>query len=494
MWLYQRIEAPGHPPSASWLPNYNNSQNQYVQGWNGVAYDPGGNGNLLNDSFNSYTWDVYGDMASANGVTATYDAFGRMVELANGPQRALAQLVYSPADGSVLAETSAQGLVQAFAQLPGGGYALYVSSSNVYYYSHPDWLGSTRLLSTPSRGPIPTMAYAPFGEGYAGGLAGYVTFTSGGYAFTVNPGENQGSGLDDFMFRRYSPGQSRWISPDPAGLASVDPTNPQTWNRYAYVANNPLSFVDPSGLLLAGPGGCNLIDGCGAPGFDGGGGGTDYQIDGISVSSSVFGGFLGSLGFPGGLGDLAMLSFQVQTGTSVIGVDANGTITVGGCGNLPGCQTQEFPVYDTIFPFAFLAGLFGPGGSRSPATIGNWQSAGLGFAGFNMQKAVAANYNDCTGAFHQTSFGKLVQLGSLTALTPLNSNYADNWYETLSLGSVKAAFLGGMKAGSAMVGEAVESAIGVVASPFLLTATGIDTNVSAACAGSAVLASAPPGN
>ena len=255
--------------SASWLPNYNNSQNQYLQGWNGVAYDPGGNGNLLNDTFNSYTWDVYGDMASANGVTATYDAFGRMVELANGPQRALAQLVYSPADGSVLAETSAQGLVQAFAQLPGGGYALYVSSSNVYYYSHPDWLGSTRLLSTPSRGPIPTMAYAPFGEGYAGGLAGYVTFTSGGYAFTVNPGENQGSGLDDFMFRRYSPGQSRWISPDPAGLAAVDPSNPQTWNRYAYVGNNPLSRTDPLGLYYCA---CEFDDGGGGGGGDPSGG------------------------------------------------------------------------------------------------------------------------------------------------------------------------------------------------------------------------------
>ena len=208
-------------------------------------------------------------MASANGVTATYDAFGRMVELANGPQRALAQLVYSPADGSVLAETSAQGLVQAFAQLPGGGYALYVSSSNVYYYSHPDWLGSTRLLSTPSRGPIPTMAYAPFGEGYAGGLAGYVTFTSGGYAFTVNPGENQGSGLDDFMFRRYSPGQGRWISPDPAGLAAVDPTNPQTWNRYAYVANNPLSRTDPLGLYYCA---CEFDDGGGGGGGDPSGG------------------------------------------------------------------------------------------------------------------------------------------------------------------------------------------------------------------------------
>jgi RHS repeat-associated protein len=48
--------------------------------------------------------------------------------------------------------------------------------------------------------------------------------------------------------RRLNPNQGCWISRDPAGLAAVDPTNPQSWNRYVYVANNPLSFVDPSGL------------------------------------------------------------------------------------------------------------------------------------------------------------------------------------------------------------------------------------------------------
>jgi hypothetical protein len=32
----------------------------------------------------------------------------------------------------------------------------------------------------------------------------------------------------------------------------VDITNPQTWNRYAYVANNPLNAIDPLGLILCG--------------------------------------------------------------------------------------------------------------------------------------------------------------------------------------------------------------------------------------------------
>ena len=27
----------------------------------------------------------------------------------------------------------------------------------------------------------------------------------------------------------------RWLSPDPAGLSAVDPSNPQSWNRYVYV-------------------------------------------------------------------------------------------------------------------------------------------------------------------------------------------------------------------------------------------------------------------
>src|SRR6185437_11249998 len=52
----------------------------------------------------------------------------------------------------------------------------------------------------------------------------------------------------DFPMREYSPRQGRWWTPDPAGLAAVDPNNPQSWNRYAYVNGTPINSADPLGL------------------------------------------------------------------------------------------------------------------------------------------------------------------------------------------------------------------------------------------------------
>lgn len=63
-----------------------------------------------------------------------------------------------------------------------------------------------------------------------------------GFWDTENNGEHFGA-------REYQNIHGSWLSPDPAGMAAVDPSNPQTWNRYAYVGNDPLSYIDPLGLV-----------------------------------------------------------------------------------------------------------------------------------------------------------------------------------------------------------------------------------------------------
>jgi RHS repeat-associated protein len=85
--------------------------------------------------------------------------------------------------------------------------------------------------------------YTPFGSGYDG-----VTSNCCDYTFNGGSHADTFGGLYDTVNRELQPVQGRWIQPDPSGLSAVDITNPQSWNRYAYVNNNPLSNVDPTGL------------------------------------------------------------------------------------------------------------------------------------------------------------------------------------------------------------------------------------------------------
>ncbi len=199
------------------------------------TYDP--NGNLTYDTAHTYTWDAEGKMLSADGtaVTLTYDALGRMIEQARGSS--FTEILYGP--GGKMALMTGQALQKAFVPLPGGATAVY-NSSGLAYYRHSDGLGSSRLATTPGRTKYFDVAYAPFGENYSGSGTTDLSFT----------GQNQDttSWLHDFTYREYNPVQGRWISPDPAGVTAVNMGNPQSWNRYAYVQNNPLINVDPLGL------------------------------------------------------------------------------------------------------------------------------------------------------------------------------------------------------------------------------------------------------
>jgi RHS repeat-associated protein len=85
------------------------------------------------------------------------------------------------------------------------------------------------------------MKYYPFGETRPGYPSGSVPTDR---RYTGQREENGLGSLYDYNARMYSPVLGRFLSAD---TLVPDGTNPQSWNRYAYVVNNPLKYKDPSG-------------------------------------------------------------------------------------------------------------------------------------------------------------------------------------------------------------------------------------------------------
>jgi RHS repeat-associated protein len=250
--------------------------------------DNSASGNVTNDCLNTYTWDTNGRPLTINGLGVNYDALGRMVEL--NRSGTYYEIVYDPT-GIKLALMSGQSLQRAFVPLPGGATGVY-TSSGLDHYRHSDWLGSTRLLSSPTQTPLGDVAYSPYGETYAqSGLADFSFTGMNDDADPTNPAL-----VYDFPAREYGI-QGRWPSPDPAGIDAEDPSNPQSWNRYAYVLNSPLNSVDPLGLdtVPCGAGFCTTVTEPADSGFGAGvGGGGQLLPEGCVYSPACLCTFRGN--------------------------------------------------------------------------------------------------------------------------------------------------------------------------------------------------------
>jgi RHS repeat-associated protein len=66
------------------------------------------------------------------------------------------------------------------------------------------------------------------------------------YKFTGKERDTE-SGLDYFGARYYASSMGRFMSPDPILIMRQKMTDPQQWNMYSYVRNNPLRMVDTNG-------------------------------------------------------------------------------------------------------------------------------------------------------------------------------------------------------------------------------------------------------
>src|SRR5262249_31427192 len=77
----------------------------------------------------------------------------------------------------------------------------------------------------------------PFGESW------YSNNSTSQWVFTSYERDRE-SGNDYALTRSYSGNVGRFMSPDPLDGIVGDP---QSWNRYAYVKNDPLNMTDPTG-------------------------------------------------------------------------------------------------------------------------------------------------------------------------------------------------------------------------------------------------------
>lgn len=463
---------PGGRTGQSFNPVYSAATNQYssLTGVTPPYYDS--NGNVTSDGFHYYAWDAEGKMSQIDSGASnwTFDALGRWVERADSSGNYV-QAVYDPT-GSLLAQTlNGQTLRQARLPLVAGAAAQYAYNGNaepswgtLNVYWHPDWLGTSRLQSTPDRRVSADPSMAPFGEqqwtqegidtlwssigasdktlittldfppspalpfvikldleemlvtdigsfgadtdaddysiirGWNGTTAAAhnagteIYLVNAATVFTGAGFQDKALDLADFPNREYHSVQGRWVSPDPAGMAAVDPTNPQTWNRYAYVSNNPTSLTDPSGLDEGLP--CDIwLDpwDCGFPlfplppifvGGGGGGGGGGYS-GGRGPATPPTGGSPvdfpngETLGLPNGvsipnlgLPDLLGLS-SAGTGCD-FGACGGGAMDFSGGGGDPSTQIKS--LYDNIVEHLekIAAEPNSPAGQHWKAEIENW--------------------------------------------------------------------------------------------------------------------------
>ncbi|HEU4768236.1 MAG TPA: RHS repeat-associated core domain-containing protein, partial [Pyrinomonadaceae bacterium] len=111
-------------------------------------------------------------------------------------------------------------------------------------YNHPDQLG-TRVITTPSTGASFEQANLPFGNALNSESSGPVSPTNRRFTSYVRSAM---TGLDYAYNRTYDSMQGRFTQVDPGGMAVSDLSSPQTFNLYAYCANDPINKTDPSGL------------------------------------------------------------------------------------------------------------------------------------------------------------------------------------------------------------------------------------------------------
>jgi RHS repeat-associated protein len=123
-----------------------------------------------------------------------------------------------------------------------GPVAVALIADGVTRFIHADRRGSTRFFTSEAGVPLARISYHPFGNLRDADPAAL-------RLYALHPFDDE-AGLFYFGRRHYAPELGRFTTPDPLYLLRPERegAEPRTLYLYAYVGNDPINHVDPSGL------------------------------------------------------------------------------------------------------------------------------------------------------------------------------------------------------------------------------------------------------
>ena len=216
----------------------------------GFGYDAAGN--LISNSPASYVYDGENRLVWTSGYRYVYDGDGKRVEKcavvsATTPcptSGTSGTLYWYGTNSEPQAESDLSGnVLENYIFFNGQRIARRDGSTKAVHFYFSDHLGSHAVVEN-ATGTVceQDIDYYPYG----GQENDYCPNVAQNYKFTGKERDSE-SGLDNFGKRYFGSSLGRFQTPDPL-LNSGRPENPQTWNKYAYVLNNPLKLTDPTGL------------------------------------------------------------------------------------------------------------------------------------------------------------------------------------------------------------------------------------------------------